>query len=340
MKVISSVTSWNKDINHQYDVMLCALGYESRSTNVAAMLVNQTKHRLAIGFDYHHTGSLSANAEWFSNNGFFSFNNEEPYFATDQEFSDKLISMIESRVKKDGESRFAVDISSFSTIRLASVLDVFWSLASRENNIVVDFLYSPGKEYKVEKNVEQIEFAGPVNRKYAGWSSQPETPVVAIFGLGLEYDCSIGAFEYLNPGLTYTFSTHGAKSKLDEKITFVNSKNDFDVNTDNEFEMQLIEANKQLLPLVPPEMRFDFDVARPLDCYTKVRSVAIGAMRYGRTVFVPLGPKIFALTTLLVANEFCPEIAVWRISTGRSAKPTDVLARGDVVGLRVKWRSV
>lgn len=300
----------------KYDALLCAVGYESRSKFVANEKQVDSASNLGIGFDYHQIGSLEENVEWFLSNGFFKWNNGQPAHISDASFP-KTISQMLSPIFDESNKRphFAVDISSFSSIRLAEIVKFFWNQAN-EKEFMVDFLYAPGRHYMPSRDDEQIQFAGPVTDQFAGWSSAPELPVVAIFGLGLRDETALGAFEFINPGDAYTFATAGAENSLREQID---------------------DANKELYPLVPKSHRHIFDVARPIDCFNSLRSLVSGSIRHGRPILVPLGPKIFTLCSLLIANEFFPHVGVWRVSVGRTGTPRDVIERGDISGLSVTF---
>lgn len=295
-----------------YDLIICACGYEKRSRFIASELWTRAKKRVAIGFDYHLAGSLKENVEWFDQHGFFDWKGGGFGEVADIDF----LSVLQSVFCGVGDAdpiKICVDISSFSSVRLANIVEFFW-MSKFKTTVLVDFLYAPGKHYaKSEEDVE-IQFAGPVSNQFAGWACRPELPVVAILGLGMEYERSLGAFEMLSPAIAYTFATIGTNAKITKQIN---------------------KANEGLYPLVPEMQRFIFDIGRPLDCLGALRSLVSGALKEGRPIFVPLGPKIFTLASLIIASEFFPNVGVWRISTGRSGNPIDIVERGDIVGFSV-----
>jgi hypothetical protein len=63
-------------------------------------------------------------------------------------------------------------------------------------------------------------------------------------------------------------------------------------------------------------------------------------LRQARPVIVPMGPKIFGLAALLIAESFVPRISVWRISTGRSGEPLDICATGPIHGYTVEFAPI
>lgn len=292
----------------KYNLLLCACGYEERSRFIPKTLAALSELRVAIGFDYLHEGSIATNKSWFKREGFFDWNKGEFPSIDDLSFRKTLHSILSGVAAKDGAKRIAIDISSFSSIRLAFIIEVLWSM-SHDTPCKVDFFYAPGKSYENLEPEVEIQFAGPVINHFAGWSSRPELPVVAIIGLGMEYERSLGAFELLNPGIAYTFASTAVSERMAKQIN---------------------RANAGLYPLVPDLQRFTYDVMKPLDCLGQLRSLVTGALKEGRPVFVPLGPKIFTICSLVLASEFHPNVGVWRISTGRSGAPIDIVPRGDI----------
>lgn len=332
MKPFLRVSQLVVDGQVNYDLFLCAAGYEERSAFAAKKLSAKAQARVAVGFDYHKVGRLAENIEYFSQNGLLDWARSRSPHVTDSEF----LPIIEELFKKVFETttipRLAIDISSFSAVRLARILECLTTLTAVKTAIV-DFYYTLGEGYDTKMRSEQIEFSGPVTDFFAGWSSEPELPVTAIFCLGKEYDRAIGAFELLNPSLTFVFATTGALENLSQTIQRVAPEFDPELAT------LVRDANSQLLPLVPADKRYEIDLQKPFDCYTMLKSVASGAVRFGRAVAVPLGPKLFTLIALLAAVELHPKMAVWRFSAGRSGEPQDVRPSHKIVGLSVCFSS-
>jgi hypothetical protein len=297
----------------EYDLLLCACGYEERSRFVPKSFVSQASTRIAIGFDYLHEGSIRANKAWFKDEGFFEWNKGEFPIIDDKSFCSVLRTLLSGVRSRDGARRIAIDVSSFSSIRLAFIIEVVWSIKF-DSPLIIDFFYAPGKNYDNLESEVEIQFAGPVTNHFAGWACRPELPVVAIIGLGMEYERSLGAFELINPGIAYTFSSAAVNEKIAKQIN---------------------RANAGLYPLVPEIQRFTYDVMKPLDCLAQLRSLVTGTLKDGRPVFVPLGPKIFTICSLILASEFHPNVGVWRISTGCSGVPVDIVARGDISSFSV-----
>jgi hypothetical protein len=195
-----------------YDWFICALGYELRATHAASQIGVSANNRVAIGFDYHHCGRLAENKKWFEDRGFFEWTDElksdwNPPFLSDETFKAMVFWLVE-RIwlnPPDLMPRLCVDISCFSMVRLASLLEALVCCTSK-GGFTVDFVYSSGTGYDGHREPSQIEIAGPVTDRYAGWTVEPDLPVNAVFGLGLEYDKAVGAIELLNPADAFAFA--------------------------------------------------------------------------------------------------------------------------------------
>jgi hypothetical protein len=328
MKAFIRVSPLVAEVQDTYDLFLCAVGYEERSSFAAKKLNLKAKVRIGIGFDYHKVGSLARNIKYFSKNGFLDWASSRSPHVSDFEFASVIAELFKKVFETTDNPRLAIDISCFSSVRLAKVLECVTILTAGKT-AVVDFFYSIGEGYDNKQRSEEIEFSGPVTEYFAGWSTEPELPITAIFCLGKEYDRAIGAFELLNPSLSFVFATSGALENLSNRILKVAPE------FNGELARLVQDANRQLLPLVPTDKRFEIDLTSPYECYTMVKSVVSGAVRFGRAVAVPLGPKLFTLIALLTAIELNPKMAVWRFSVGRSGEPQDVRPSGQVVGLSV-----
>lgn len=299
-----------------YDGFICAMGYESRSTHAAAALGKDATTRVAVGFDYHHCGSLAENKKWFAARGFFSwFDDRTPYLCDEQFVEDMLDLFCSWHSDKPARiPRLCIDISCFSLVRMAILVE---SIVRLGLDVDVDFVYSAGRGYGKGREPRQIEVAGPVTRRFAGWTTEPDLPVHAVFGLGLEYQKAVGAFELLNPSDAFAFATLGTSDSLDHHIS---------------------EANRLFFPLIDERKRFPFRLDRPMELYHRMRSLVHGILREARPVLLPMGPKIFGTAALLIAESLFPRLSVWRISTGRSAVPVDIHASGPISGYSVSFR--
>jgi hypothetical protein len=163
--------------------------------------------------------------------------------------------------------------------------------------------------------MSQIESAGPVIPQFAGWSDEPDRPVATVFGLGFEYDRAIGVVEYLEPSNVWSF--HAEKS-------------------DNRFDKEVQKANKFFWRFVPNAQRFSYRVHLPLDCLIDLESLTFGLLDRFRPILIPFGPKIFALSCLLVAHLHYPKVGVWRVSSGANERPIDRKAKDTIIGITVE----
>ena len=321
MSGIRHVGAWSKASQTDgYDCYICALGYESRSIHAASYVGEVSEKRIAVGFDYHHCGALESNRSWFEARGYLEWLQSDSFdspFLTDEQFSEfaRQVMGLLTESPPNRPLRLCIDISCFSTVRLALLLEAIDEYPSKLGTHV-DFVYAAGKGYDANQEPTQIEIAGPVTIRYAGWTVEPDMPVHAVFGLGLEYEKAVGAFELLNPSDAFAFATLGTSASLDKHLT---------------------DANRLFFPLIDTQKRFSFRIDRTLELYHRVQSLVHGILREARPVLVPMGPKIFTLVSLLIAEAQIPRVSVWRISTGRSGEPIDIEPTGPISGLSVEF---
>jgi len=81
----------------------------------------------------------------------------------------------------------------------------------------------------------------------------------------------------------------------------------------------------------------NYRVQDPFDCFAKVESLVYGLSQTRNPVLLPFGPKLFSLTSLLVALLY-PGLPVWRVSAERHEQPANRKASGLVYGLEVAFK--
>lgn len=290
----------------QYAAFLAAVGYERRARYACQRLTPQAALKAAPAFAERHACEFDENRRWFSTAGF------DVQVVKD----DKAEQWSQAWLAGVGEDannalRIGVDVSSMSRLRLASIVAAVMRLDSTAS-VTLDFVYSLAEWSAPSEEPEPIVSAGPVLPCFAGWSTEPDLPIVAVIGLGYEPEKAVGAYEFLEATRLWAF----VPTSGDPLYTR-------DVN----------RANGSLLKRVRPAQRITYDVDQPLTCFGTLESVVSGAFECGRPVLLPFGPKVFALCSLLVS---CVHrgVPVWRISSGQYGPALDRVASGEIVGLR------
>jgi len=307
-----AIKSLSKDgiLQEKYDHMLATVGYESRCVSIPSAMFQNSTEKCAIGFTHHKCLAYSANKDWFTSNNFILKEFQDAEFAI---FLDEFCNQISNNSKDI--IRVCIDISSMTRFRIASI---FWKLFSLNNNkvLMVDFVYCIAEFNKpcIEDN-PIITNAGAVIKEFAGWPDDPTLPTSAILGLGYEYNKALGALEYIEPVEAWAFSP---------------------VSPDSRYDLDLANANKSLLSMIPKNKVLSYNLLRAVETVFNLESLIYGTLKNTRPVIVPFGPKIFTLYALLVAAFHYPKIAVWRVSSGEYIDPVDRKGSDEFLGLSVK----
>lgn len=311
MTAIASVSALElSDVGRvDYSALMATVGYESRARYASEHLGAHGKLRTAGAFSERQVLAFAENLRWFKDAGY-----DVP--AVPDSDAERWFSEWLSRIltNDDGDVRILFDISSMSRLRLASFLAAIIR-APNNRSIEVDFVYSMAKWSAPSEEPEAIVTAGSVLPCFAGWSDEPDLPIVAILGLGYEPGMAVGAYEYLEATSVWAFVP---------------------VSSDPCYTRDIKRANESLLRRVPPNQVIRYAVDQPFACFQLLESIAFGANAYGRPVLLPFGPKVFALCSLLVACRH-RTVPVWRISSGQFGEPSDRVASGQIVGLRVSF---
>lgn len=310
MNRIPRILPWiRKGAKLQYDTFIATVGYERRSRHIAEELGIQAVERFACAFPDRKVHSYDENYDWFMDSG---YDVEE---ITDDAFSpwcEELFQRVRSQ--KVRQHNVCVDISSLNRTRLAIIVDNLRKLRS-EGTIKVDFLYSLAEFSPPSRETTPNRHFGPVLRSFSGWTSEPEHPPVAVLGLGYERDKALGAAEHIQAAKVWAFLPESPIPKYTDAVR---------------------RANRLLLESVPSAQQLVFPVHQPADCFVLLESFTHRLASSSCPVFFPLGPKIFALCSLLVACLY-PEVAIWRISSGPEGEAIERVPSGIVCGLSAEF---
>ena len=310
MNRVEGVFPWTlSDItSREFDLFIAMIGYERRARFVAQNFNVRARRCVAYAFREQRVESFRKNWQWYQNAGF------DVKEVTGAELQDECAALVRGLLyETDRPLRVCVDISSTTRIRIAAILAALITLP-RGPAIEVDFLYAPAKYTPPPRHMSQIETAGPILPRYAGWSNEPDQPVTAVFGLGYEYDKAVGTVEFVEPAQVWAFQASGRDARYAEEGR---------------------KANEFFWRTLPQERCITYSVDRPFDCFISLESLVFGILTDSRPLLVPFGPKLFTLCCLLVAEVHFPSVAVWRVTSGSSDPAVDRAPDGSVVGLRV-----
>jgi len=293
-------------VRQGYDCFVATTGFESRAPYFARVRNIQAVRKVAPAFSERHVLAFQQNRRWFMDAGF------EVEEVRDQTFPEWMSSLVASLAPCEGQPlRVCVDISSLSRFRLATMIDAVRGLTSRFS-VEVDFAYSVAAFSPPPKEAEPNVAFGPVVPGFAGWSCRPEDPTSVVVGVGFERDKALGAIEHINPAEVWSFKPadrHRGYSRAVEK------------------------ANEELWNWIQPNRQFTYSVYDPFECLSRLESLSSGVIRSRKLVLLPFGPKVFALSCLLVAC-IHSEIGVWRVSSEQQEQAVDRKPNHKLVGLR------
>lgn len=299
-------------VERQSHVFIAALGFEKRATFAACKYAEWSKRKVALAFPHQEIFNYGKNQKYFKQAEFVSL------LYSDSSWREHCADMLEQAEGNQIEgaakhSDFCIDVSSMSRPMIAEVLLLFRSLAVRKGRpITAKLLYSPA-EYVPPPTVEgPIVKSEPVVPEFAGWSMASGAPSVAIVGLGYEPDFALGTWEYLEASSLVAFFPTGEDVRYDEAVR---------------------KANEEILKQIGDAQVCKYRVDDPVHLFIILNTLVSGYLGIARPIIVPFGPKIFAVTALLVALIHQPAVTVWRVSGDQDALPVDREANGKVVVL-------
>jgi hypothetical protein len=293
-----------------YDAALATIGYEERGRQIPEAL---GVAGLAVPFADHHEHDFKKNLEFFRDAKWeISECNGQSFY--------ELVSAWFSGLLKDSEQlvRIAVDVSSMRRHRIADIVEAVFALPV-EANIDVDFLYAPARYAEPNPNREpQVISVAPVTDAFAGWWDDLDKPLLAIVGLGYEFERAASALDVLEPDNTQIYVPKGSDGRYAKAVGKAN-------------------AGLGELPGVMPS-RVEYSVADPFSCFKSLEVTVSRMAASDRIALIPLGPKIFALAATVVAALHAADVQVVRVSAGINEPAEPRKADGNVYGLTISLR--
>src|SRR5579884_1816068 len=130
--------------------------------------------------------------------------------------------------------------------------------------MLVTVAYAPSK-FSAPYDPAPIRSANPIKPSLAGWSSRPETPLGAIFGLGCEPGLALGALQMLEPDKAWIFKPEGI---------------------DGRFDVAMKRANEHIEEIFDISA-FTYDIAAPAFARGRLEALLNAVDRSFRLVIVP-----------------------------------------------------
>lgn len=294
------------------DVFVGSIGYEARST-FAMTRLGSRRRTYMFAYDASETLGFWSRVEQAK-----KIDARVVPARTDADFRTEFASLV-GELELGRVRRLGIDISSMGRRRIADVVELLEksSLATRRG-FVVEFYYVPAVFRAPAEHVSESLVADPVSPRFVGQLRSLSLPASAVIGLGYEPSRAIGVFDLLEPYRTWAF------------LPVSNMP----------YEIEILRANRLLLGALPESDLVEYPVMDPPTAYKKLESLVRAASDSARMVLVPMGPKIFALSCMLLAiDPRIPAPAVWRVGERVGAMPQEVDALGPIVGLEVHFLS-
>lgn len=296
------------DVPTDYDIVVATVGFEPRASAISRVM-GEVSHGAAIGFDRNKKYAYEDNRDWFKENG---FDFAEPGDAEYRRWLDRWMrEAVGQCATATSPIRIAIDISSMTRDRIAVALETALAI-SAQHHLEIDFLYAPSAYRDPPQEPDFTSSIEPVTPFFRGWTPDPNRSTVAIVGLGYEIDKAVGAKEYLELKDLWAYAAHGGDERFAEKV----------------------KVNNELLWMEVPDDRIvRYSLTDPFGVFVQLESQLFGILRQGRALMLPMGPKIFALCSMLAAMHHHPDVAVWRVRQSETPQPRE--ADKTLLGLTV-----
>ncbi|TPN47746.1 MULTISPECIES: hypothetical protein [unclassified Mesorhizobium] len=275
------------------NILVAACGYESRSTEFL--------HKLDTGI---YSSIIIAD---YGSYGVFSYDDNNRKIR--REIDDSILAFHDSAhvaaalstlIRSNDGASIEIDISSFDRATLAQIFIGIFSNASSVTSVKLHYFAQRFLEPDLRK-LETVRAFGPVSPFLAGQPSSGSRSLCLIFGAGHELGKAIGAIDTLEPDEIYCFKPYGIDQRYDSTILRANMDFEFIENKDN---------------------IISYDLEDPFGTYMQLRSLVEVKARNSSVVILPLGPKLYAAISIIVALIYHPSVKVWRHSTVSNDDPS------------------
>lgn len=279
------------------DVLIGCLGYEHRSIEILRRFPDRASCRLVF-FDY-----CSSRLHSYDSNVMEVENLSMARKSVPSEFLESIRDAVGS-----GTSLVEIDVTSFDRHLLARTLQEIFSLGAIVKKVRI--AYFPRVYKDPSDQLENVVSFGPISSAFIGEASFSRENLSLIVGAGFEYGRIVGAMDMLEPERTYCL---------------------FPKSSDGRFEAAIFRNNLDFSFLENKDLLQPYFLERPDSLYFELRRLVEFELRERNVLLLPLGPKLFAAISLVVAILLHPAVMVWRHSTVSVLSPSstdDALASG------------
>jgi hypothetical protein len=297
-------------LSADYDLMFVTCGYESRASHIWSRFTGRVQHLVILDYGCRGLHSYDLNKTLLVSEHSSLIDLRSPEVATQisVHVAERMAELADgvSSSADTAPARVFVDVSSCSRSVLANLLLAL--AAHHGRRVVLTCGYAISDFYEPPESELPSNISEPVIGALSGWSHDLSKPPCAIIGLGFEPGRALGSIDYLEVPEVRLFLPQGP---------------------DERFEVAVLAANRLLTEEVGQPLRYE--VGDPEDAFQKLGSLVGGLHPRFRPIIIPLGPKIFATLSMLLALRLFPQICIWRTSAGSGEDVSDRRASGVVV---------
>ncbi|UCH13464.1 MAG: hypothetical protein JSV22_10155 [Bacteroidales bacterium] len=268
------------------DCIIAASGFHSRCTYLAEKIDLGHSRKHLITFDDNDYANLrKENESVFIKLGFHPF--------TEKAKSGKEIEILLDKVCRNNSSgilNIIVDYSCMPKVWIATILDYISRNELSQERINLFFTYSPKQFLPNVKKI--VDYIGPIIEPKD--LIQNDENLTLMVGLDNHYDAVNKLAKDINPQRIYAFIPEPAFAE--------------------EYSKSVLKKNKPLLERIGNDNIIKYPAGNPEEINSKLTSLCLEMRLNSRIIIVPLGPKTFALTSLLLSLRY-PDIKLWDITS-------------------------
>ena len=290
-------------------LLLSCCGYESRCVRHYEQGKRVDAYSTIIIFDYQC-------------NGLHSYDNNRTYIGSLLHEDTRIITNWDqylANVKEIVLSNFlmdvSVDITSFDRKKMG---DIFLLLYHYKANLHrSEIFYYPQKYARPSAHLETVSAFSPLSGSYLAERSLSQAGTTLIAGAGYEFGKIIGALDVLEPDEVFCFIPKSSDDRFEDSINMAN--NDFEFLSDYPSGMDRLVS---------------YDIYNVSKLYSVLRGLVDHDVGRRNVLILPMGPKIFAFVSILLALQYKNKVMVWRYSTVDSHVPgttRDAIASGEII---------
>lgn len=279
--------------NRRFNYFIAASGYENRCTYLIDNLTIDADNKIAVGFDERKNFLYRQKNDRRFADEKFDFIEES---AAGKDNLVKLLNNICSYHHGCDNISFLIDYSCMSKTWYAGVLNYFLSRDLNIKNLDIYFSYTSAVFSEPVKPEKKVLLKAP--KILMETSSGSGRPKALILGLGYE--------KYLTSRLV---------EKLEYDILYALFS---DPAFDSRYADRVIKNNRKILNRLPAGNIYKFPVENLKQTDSLLTSLAMKLRLTHQVAILPVGPKPFSLSSLLLAARY-PDIEVWSVDTTYAA---------------------